>query len=87
MPGIARVDQDSAGALIIGVLAGSVFVNGKSVAVLGAQVRIHNTGPHTSAVMAESSGTVFAHGIGVCKAGDKATCGHPVNGSGNVFCT
>ncbi|MBV6447284.1 PAAR domain-containing protein [Nitrosomonas sp.] len=85
MPGVARVDQDVAGGLIIGVLAPSVFVNSRNIAVLGAQVQGHASGPHASPVMAESSVTVFANGIGVCKVGDQASCGHPTNGSNNVF--
>ena len=33
MPGVSRVNQDTAGGTIIGVLAPRVFVNGKPIAV------------------------------------------------------
>ena len=86
MPGIARVHQDVAGDLIVGVLAPTVFANGMNVAVLGAQVRGHGDAPHSAPVMSQSSSAVFANGIGICRAGDAASCGHATSGSSNVFC-
>lgn len=85
MPGVARVGVDVAGGTITGNLAPTVFVNGAPVAVLGAAVAPHGPGEHLSAVMAEASGSVFANGIGVCRQGDAASCGHPSSGSGDVF--
>jgi uncharacterized Zn-binding protein involved in type VI secretion len=41
--------------------------------------------PHLSPVMVGSSGTVFASGIAVSRAGDAASCGHTATGSGDVF--
>jgi hypothetical protein len=35
--------------------------------------------------MAAGSGNVKANGIGVSRAGDSASCGHPASGSGTVF--
>lgn len=85
MPGIARVNQDTAGGTIVGVLAPTVFVNGRPIAVQGAAVVGHGTAAHAGPVMSQHSATVFAQGIPVCRAGDQATCGHPATGSTNVF--
>jgi uncharacterized Zn-binding protein involved in type VI secretion len=35
--------------------------------------------------MVGASNNVFANGIGVCRAGDAASCGHPASGSSDVF--
>lgn len=85
MPGVSRVGTDSAGGTIIGVLAPTVFVNSVNVAVLGCAVQGHGPGAHAGPVMAQASSTVFAEGIGVCRQGDQASCGHQATGSGNVF--
>ena len=84
MTGIARATQDTAGGTITGVLAPTVFINGKPVACKGATVAPHGTGTHASSVMDEASSKVYANGIAVCRAGDKATCGHAATGSSNV---
>lgn len=84
MPGVARVNADSAGGAIVGNLAPSVLVNGSPIAVVGAAVAGHGDAPHTSPVMVGSSSTVFAEGKKVCRAGDLASCGHSASGSGNV---
>ena len=85
MPGIARVGQDTAGGLINGGGQSTVFVNGKLAAVIGDAVASHGVGPHASATMAQGSSTVFAEGIGVCREGDAATCGHTATGSSNTL--
>lgn len=87
MPGVSRVGLDSAGGVITGNLAPTVFVNGAPVAVLGAAVESHPpVPPHTtSPVMVGSSATVYASGILVCRAGDAASCGHTASGSADVF--
>ncbi|MFY0309633.1 PAAR domain-containing protein [Leisingera sp. D0M16] len=85
MPGVSRISQDAAGGTLIGVLAPSVFVNGTNVAVLGCAVAGHGIPPHAAPVMAGASSTVFAEGIGICRQGDPASCGHPSSGSGNVI--
>jgi uncharacterized Zn-binding protein involved in type VI secretion len=87
MPGIARVNQDSAGGLITGNLAPTVFVNGQPIAVKGANVASHGLGGHSNATMLEASTKVFANGIEVCRAGDKASCGDAATGSSNVNAT
>ena len=83
--GISRVAQDTAGGVITGVLAPTVYINGKHVAVVGAVVASHGSAPHASPVMVGHSSTVFANGLPVCRDGDAASCGHLANGSGNVF--
>lgn len=85
MTGVARVATDSAGGVIVGVLAPTVYVNGVHVAVLNSAVAGHGTGAHAAPVMAACSATVFAGGIGVCRAGDAASCGDVASGSSNVF--
>lgn len=85
MPGIARVGVDSAGGVISGNLVPSVLVNGSPVVVKGAEVSGHGAGVHAGPVMVGASGTVFAGGIAVCRAGDAANCGDTASGSGNVL--
>lgn len=85
MPGIARIGVDSAGGVIKDALVPSVLVNGSPIAVKGAGVTGHGAGAHAGPVMVGASGTVFAGGIAVCRAGDAASCGDTATGSGNVF--
>ena len=84
MPGIARASSDSAGGLINIGGNTTVRVNGVPAAVLGCRVAPHQTSVHLSASMVGASSTVRAGGIGVCRIGDRASCGHSANGSGNV---
>lgn len=84
MPGVSRVQQDSAGGLIIGDLAPTVFVNNKPIVVKGAKIAPHGKKPHDVPVMVGCSSTVFANNIPVCREGDAATCGHKATGSSNV---
>ena len=79
MPGIARVG-DSAGGTIVGALVSSVRVNGKPIACKGARVTPHDIDPHMIVAMVGASGSVFAGGIAVCRAGDSASCGHKASG-------
>lgn len=85
MPGIARVGVDSAGGVIKDALVPSVKVNGAPIVVKGAGITGHGAGAHAGPVMSGASGTVFAGGIPVCRAGDVATCGDQANGSANVL--
>lgn len=86
MPGIARVNQDSAGGLITGNLAPTVFINGSPIAVKGAAVQGHGSGTHAGPVLDGSSFDVFANGIAICRVGDLASCGHAItSGSSTVF--
>ena len=85
MPGISRVGVDQAGGTIIGNLAPTVFINNAPIAVKGAAISGHGRSPHSGPVMVGASGTVFAHNIPVCRAGDTASCGHAATGSSDVF--
>jgi uncharacterized Zn-binding protein involved in type VI secretion len=85
MPGIVRDSgQDvSGGANIQG--SGSVLANNKPVVRKGDLVAGHGREQHAGPVMVGASGNVFADNKPVCRAGDIASCGHPANGSSNVF--
>lgn len=83
--GVARVTEDVAGGLIMGVLAPSVFVNKKPITVVGAAVASHGDGEHSAPVMVGKSSTVFAEKQEVCRKGDAASCGHVATGSDDVF--
>jgi uncharacterized Zn-binding protein involved in type VI secretion len=85
MPGIARVGVDKAGGVVTGNLAPTVFVNGSPIVVIGATVAGHGLAPHASPTMVEGAVDVFANGIGICRTGDLASCGHPISGSSNVL--
>jgi uncharacterized Zn-binding protein involved in type VI secretion len=85
MPGVSRVGIDSAGAVILGPGISSVIVNGAPISVKGDAVAGHGDTPHASPVMVGSSGTVFAGGIGIVRAGDAASCGHTASGSSDVI--
>lgn len=85
MPGVSRVNQDTAGSIIAGAQVSTVFVNTKTVAVVGDSVIGHGLAPHIAPTMAQGSNTVFAEGKKICRSGDLATCGHAANGSSNVF--
>ena len=52
------------------------LVEGKAPIRIGDPVASHGSGPHSSATMATGSLTVLVEGIGVCRTGDLATCGH-----------
>ena len=86
MPGCSRVNQDSAGGIIVGILSPNVYVNGTNITVIGAAVQGHPPGGiHAGPTMATGSSNVFSNGISVCRQGDSATCGHTSTGSSNVF--
>jgi uncharacterized Zn-binding protein involved in type VI secretion len=85
MPGIARVGVDKAGGVVTGNLAPTVFVNGSPIVVIGATIAPHGRDPHASPTMVEGAVDVFAHGIGICRTGDLASCGHAISGSDNVL--
>lgn len=85
MPGVSRVGIDSAGGTITGPGVPSVIVNGAPISIIGDAVAGHGDGPHSGPVMVAGSGTVFAGGIGVVRAGDAASCGDTASGSGDVI--
>ncbi|MEO8603373.1 MAG: PAAR domain-containing protein [bacterium] len=77
MPFVAR-NGDSCGGTIIAT-ALRTTVNGLAVARIGDQVTSHGDPPHHNAHMVEGSLTVLAEGIGVCRFGDAASCGHTIS--------
>ena len=85
MTGIARVGVDTAGGIILGDGQSTVYCNGSLIAVIGDRVTGHGRAPHSSPVMVQGSSTVFAGGIGVCREGDQASCGHSATGSSDTF--
>lgn len=85
MPGVSRIQVDTAGGRIIGVLAPTVFVDGANIVVEYAEVEGHGVGGHGAPVMWAHSPNVFANGLNICRRGDVATCGHRATGSADVF--
>ena len=85
MPGIARVGLDTAGGTILGGGQSTVYVNNQLVAVIGDAVAGHGIGPHAGPTMVEGSLDVFAENIGVCRAGDAASCGDVATGSSDTL--
>lgn len=84
MAGCSRVGVDAAGGTITGGGQSTVTCNGAAIAVLGDAVAGHGAAPHDAPTMVQASGTVFAGGIAICRAGDAASCGDTATGSGNV---
>ena len=80
MPGITRKDDIAGGAITN--TQSTVKADGKYVIVQGDPVATH--GPHVNPTMADHSSKVRAAGKWVCRAGDKASCGHAANGSSDV---
>lgn len=85
MPGVSRVNEDTAGGKITENLAPTVFVNNKPIAVVGAHVQGHGNAPHNNPTMVGHSGSVYANNKQICREGDKASCGHTATGSGTVI--
>lgn len=85
MPGVVRdTGRDFAGGPLIRG-SSNVYVNNRPLVRIGDNVARHGKGRHAAPVMAVGSGNVFTNNIPTCRAGDIATCGHPANGSSNVF--
>ena len=84
MSGVARNGVDVAGGVAIEG-SGDVNANGSGVVRIGDKVASHGVSPHSpTPPMVGKSSTVFANGIGVCRSGDAASCGHTISGSSNV---
>lgn len=85
MPGIARVgDVNSAGGQLIRG-AGTVFLDGKSVALHVSPVSPHAPWgkphpPHASSVTTSGSSTVICEGSPVVMIGSTTSCGHSIIG-------
>lgn len=76
---------DRAGGFLFGPLVPNVYVNGRSIAVIGTPITPHGRPPHAAAVMVSGSPNVFAGNIPVCRAGDVASCGDILLSTSNVF--
>lgn len=85
MPGIAVKALDSAGGAQIA--GGQTFFNVENqlAVVLGDPVTPHGIAEHAGPHMATASNWFFLGGIGVCRAGDLASCGHPSTGRNWFF--
>lgn len=85
MGGVARVGVDTAGGVVLPGPNATVMVNGLPAAVVGCPVAPHGDPPHSTAFLVTGSGSVFVGGLPLVRAGDRASCGHVVTGSGDVL--
>ena len=85
MPGIIRDnDGDIAGGMIGTPLQTFCKADGYNIAILGEHVASH--GDHNDTSMVECSSLTKINGVGVCFAGNHASCGHSASpGSTIVF--
>jgi uncharacterized Zn-binding protein involved in type VI secretion len=74
------LDQDVAGGAVTST-TDRMTVEGKPVLRLGDPVARHGDGAHAAAVMASASSRLIVSGIGVCRLGDLASCGHALAAS------
>ena len=85
MPGVSRVNADTAGGVINGGGQSWVTIDGDPVAVVGDAVASHAPCPtdpaHCAATMVQGSSWVTINGIPICREGDEASCGHAATGS------
>lgn len=80
MPAVAR-DGDLCGGEAGGAITATAMtttVNGLAPVRIGDPIAPHGEPPHAAATMLEGSETVFFEGIGVCRVGDAASCGHTI---------
>ena len=85
MPAITRVGSNQAGGVIVGPGASTVKAEGARVSLKGDNIAAHGKAPHNAPTMVGASGTVFANGKPVVRAGDAASCQHTANGASTVF--
>lgn len=74
MPALGRQGDVAGGAVT--ATQGTVRCNGIPVIRIGDPVARHGDDEHAAPVMDVGSLTVRVGGIGVCRMGDAATCGH-----------
>lgn len=83
MPRATRVGADTVGGGTVQTTPQTfVRVDGALLAVEGAMVQSHDSGPHVAATLPTGSVFVAVNGLGVIFAGSVATCGHVAKGSG-----
>lgn len=80
MPGIAVVGLDSAGGTQLGGGQHFYKVEGNYVVLMGDRVASHGKDEHSGPTMAQSLSWYRIDGIGVCRQGHQATCGHASTG-------
>ncbi|SEQ48234.1 Zn-binding Pro-Ala-Ala-Arg (PAAR) domain-containing protein, incolved in TypeVI secretion [Faunimonas pinastri] len=81
MPGIVRKALDSAGGEQLAGGQAFFTVDGQPVVLLGDPVQSHGKAPHDAATMVQASSIFQINGVGVCRAGDLASCGHASSGA------
>lgn len=81
MPGIARMNSDTAGGTQLNGGQDFCRVDGDLIVLLGDDVAGHGPGEHAAPVMAEGSSFMRINGIAVCRAGHLASCGDASTGS------
>jgi uncharacterized Zn-binding protein involved in type VI secretion len=82
---VGKMGDGVAAGFLFGPLVPNVFVNGRSIAVVGTPVSPHGRAPHSAAVMVTGSPNVFAGNIPVCRALDVASCGDVLRSLSTVF--
>jgi uncharacterized Zn-binding protein involved in type VI secretion len=87
MPAAHRLgDADEAGAPIVNIQQGTVYINNVLASIDGSDVDGHGTGEHASPVTDNGSPTVFITNIPANRQGDADSCGHPrAEGSPDVY--
>lgn len=87
MPGVMRLNVDTAGGIAFQTSNTSVTANGQLIMRLGDLVAPHGSvSPHDQPnPMVTASSTVTAAGITLCRLGDLAACNHAATGSSTVF--
>lgn len=88
MRNVVRVNIDTAGGTITGIISTKTTVNGHPIVCIGAAIAPHGSGAHANATMATGSARTKANGIGICGVGDLATCGDvAAGGNGKTLVT
>lgn len=80
MPGIARVNTDIAGGVIVGPGSSTMLVDGKPVSFIGDVVATHGNSPHNSpTLVAGGASTIVVDGEIPAMQRSQAACGHTVS--------
>jgi uncharacterized Zn-binding protein involved in type VI secretion len=77
MPAVAR-NGDTCGGVIIAPDRGAT-AEGQPIACLGDRVTPHGKNEHAHAVLISASDNYIIKGLGVCRIGDRASCGHVIS--------
>lgn len=83
MTGLARRQLDAAGGTQLGGGQDWFTIDGEPVIVVGDLVAAHGRPPHSpQPTMVEGLDWFAIDGRAVCRAGHRASCGHPTSGTG-----